>query len=184
MSDDVSPEEQLRAAREPYCYGVYDSMIDACRALPSINNVHERFKNAYVDHIIALKKAIEHGDLPPLAEELDEVGYWACGPVDRKKEELADHLVNLMSNAGLAYTQLRRIREEITSGHQGPDSPWRMSREDMLRAWHMYEEGVEWQDIANKFERACDADAENMRKRLGPLARAVKKYCPSPTGNK
>ena len=181
---EVSPEEELRAARELYCWGVFDASIDKCRALPSICNVHERLKNAYVDRVIRLKKAIEQGDLPPtLAEELDEIGYWACGPVDCKKEKQADHQIDLMSNAGLAFTQLRRIREEITRGHQGPDSPYSMTREGMLEAWQMHEDRIPWKKITNEFI-GPGGDPNTMAKRLGPLARVVKKYCPLETGIK
>jgi hypothetical protein len=180
---EISPEEELRAARELSCWGVFDGLIDTCRALSSINNVHGRLKNAYVDRIFVFKKTIEHGDpLGSLDDEFVELGYWACGPMNRKKEELADHLVDLMSS-GLRYTQLRRIREEVTSGHQGPDSPYSMTREEMLEAWQMHEDRIPWKKIKNEFI-GPSGDPNTMAKRLGPLARIVKKYCPLKTGNK
>jgi hypothetical protein len=182
---EVSPEEQLRAAREHDCYGVYDRVLDAGRALAPICNVHGRLKNAWVDRWVALTKAIEEGDLRharTLTEQLDEIGDWVFGPVDHK-EELADHLADLWKNTGLAFTQLRRIREEITRGRQGPDSPYSMTREGMLEAWQMHEDRVPWKKITNEFI-GPGGDPNTMAKRLGPLARVVKKYCPLETGIK
>ena len=186
---EISLEEDLRAAKVfRYC-GVFDNMIDTYRALPSICNVHERLKNAYVDRIIAQNKAVESGDLPrvrALNQELEKIGYFVFNPV-RKKDELADSLDTLGDlmtiYAGLSFTQAKRVLEKATTSHRGPDSPYSMPREDMLRAWQMHEDRVPWKKITNEFI-GPGGDPNTMAKRLEPLKRVVKKYCPLETGNK
>lgn len=183
---EVTPDVEVRGAKKYVDYGVFDELIAACRAQTSICAVHERLKTAYIECIYALKEAIENEN--PLrarakSEEMPELGEWVFENRTLKgKEALADKLGDMLTEAGLVWTQVKRVFAEATQGHQGPEFQISMSRADLLSAWQMNEDGAKWQEIADKFEPGKAGNLDRMHKRMRPLRKVVKKYCPLKKG--
>ena len=184
---EITPAEQIRDLREYLDAGVFDAMIKKCQSETRICAVHERLKNAYSERVVALKEAVAGGNLARihvLGEEIEEIGDWVFDSNFRttnNKEALTGQLLDLTN---LSWTQAERVRHEATQGHQGPDFSTAMSREQMLLAFQMYEDGgAKWQQIADKFEpsNSPSSNLDRLRHRLDPLRSVVRKYCPLPS---
>lgn len=178
----VTEANELKIAEKYLAAGVYDELIAQCESAPSICAVHDRLKAVYIGLINNLKKSVAGGTLPrSLMMDISKVGPWAIVDGTTKgKEALAGELGNLMTDAGASWTQASQVLSEATQGRQGPSEPTSMSAADMLTAYQMYEDRVPWKEIADTFDKGHGNSADRMQKRLRPLARIVKKYCPIP----